>query len=476
MAYTPINTSVYVAAYVGALEGITSVRGVGSYPGIAAVCGAYAQQFDTTWGPRATSSLDLNTIENESAGIFEERGPIQTAGAKVPTQYVGLVASIITIVNDVRAYFAAQGITPPPLEAPITAFAILRPGAPSAAPAYATIEEIIPLVVAADGAFTLYVDSSIAPAHLSTNLDGQDRLTIAPARGPVGGVAMTLIIDDGRQLSGLYSLQGQIRIDALATTIAPFVPADVATLMYGGAEFRLLAGSTRPFMDVNAGQVAAFIIQFSSKYSTLAAGIPFADLLDATSVFSNFYVELSPFTQPQDNTVRTFVASTLIYVYDASVTLPSQAGAPFFGTLLTFPMVKGQVNRGGIEFPLNRFNSQGPVSGGSFIMNPWVSGTIANAMICSPVEIYLVESFAGPGLTAVDLQIVSGSGALGVVPLTGDADGMGPTGIVAPYPPVQHSALLPLELPQFQFALTGATADLLTAGHVKISLAYAVAP
>lgn len=471
--YTPVNLSVYVAGFVGALEGLAANRGVNVAlaPGVQQVAGAFAQQLDTNWGSTITSQLDLDNMGAQAAAFFEQRGDIQSQGAKVPATYTGVADQVINTVLNARTYFGSQGIVPPPI-APTggaTAFAILRPGAPSAAPAYATIAEIAPLVAAADGAFTLYVDSSIAPAHVTQDLDGQDRIVFAPALGPIGGVPMTLTIDDGFQLQKVFAVRGQLRIEAAPTIRTPFTPSSQGVILDNGAQLILRSGATMPFISIDAGEICAFVVSFSSQFLTVAAGVPFAS---NEGVFSNFYVELSPFSQPQNNTVSG--AGSILYVYDASVKLPTQGF--FSGSITTFPMVKGQVNRATIEFTLAQLQAFGPGFSLSAVIPPFNSGAIANAQICGPIDIELRETFAAPGLLSAELQAVADGGAYGLVPLTGVATGLGAPGWVGSYAAVQHGDMNTPELPQLQIILTGALFQDLTAGSIRATFPYAIVP
>jgi hypothetical protein len=119
MAYTPINVSVYVAAFAGAVTAmsmsdrlIVSVNPA-NYDIQSAAAGAFAQAFDTQWGSRTTTTLDLTAI-TQSAG---QSYLLRTPSSSRVSDYSKLVSAIIAAITSGENYFAGQGIVPP---APVT--------------------------------------------------------------------------------------------------------------------------------------------------------------------------------------------------------------------------------------------------------------------------------------------------------------------------------------------------------------------
>jgi hypothetical protein len=115
MSYTPNNTSVYVAAFAGAVAAMTmsdrviSSTDTAAYQAQVNAAGAFAQTFDTQWGMRTTTTLDLNAITQAAGQSYILRTPNSIKLG----DYSSIVAAIITAITGSEAYFASQGIIPP---------------------------------------------------------------------------------------------------------------------------------------------------------------------------------------------------------------------------------------------------------------------------------------------------------------------------------------------------------------------------
>ena len=78
MAYTPNHLSVYIAAYSGALAGMTLFEGRAGNADVSAttaaqVAGAWAQEVDTIYGPGGnTGSLFILEIQQGSSAYWSE--------------------------------------------------------------------------------------------------------------------------------------------------------------------------------------------------------------------------------------------------------------------------------------------------------------------------------------------------------------------------------------------------------------------
>ncbi len=121
MAYVPINTQAYTAAYSGAVAGmavngwISSPTG-GNYTLVCAVAGAFAEAFDVAWNNAAQpNSLELAAIQSVCAQEFSLRGPGPLAAPQFqdPANWAVSAKACATLALQCDLYFAGQGITPP---------------------------------------------------------------------------------------------------------------------------------------------------------------------------------------------------------------------------------------------------------------------------------------------------------------------------------------------------------------------------
>ena len=135
MAYIPQNLMVFTAAFSGAIAGMgasdrnPSDPNPADYDGLATVAGAFAQSFDTEWALSPTSELDLETIQEITEVVWQDRAPQATApvlnpdnftwstnvasAQTNPNTYTDLCRALIAIVRSGEAYFTSQGIIPP---------------------------------------------------------------------------------------------------------------------------------------------------------------------------------------------------------------------------------------------------------------------------------------------------------------------------------------------------------------------------
>lgn len=123
MAYTPINTQMYNAAFTGALGGMLASGRVptnasqGSYGQAIAVVGAWAKSLDVAWNNAATSNaLEVYSAKMASEGVWQNRTPATNDPLNlVSTTFDVETAAIVAMILAGDAYYAAQGITPPPI-------------------------------------------------------------------------------------------------------------------------------------------------------------------------------------------------------------------------------------------------------------------------------------------------------------------------------------------------------------------------
>lgn len=120
MAYVATNPTIFAAAYSGAFAGmlasgrVLSSSNAADYTGIAAVAGAWAQQFDTTWASAANpGTAEVLDTYNQSYGVMEQRQPAVSNQTSTPSFWLSQVTAIIAAITAVLAYYAAQGTINP---------------------------------------------------------------------------------------------------------------------------------------------------------------------------------------------------------------------------------------------------------------------------------------------------------------------------------------------------------------------------
>lgn len=118
--YVPNNIYVYCAAFAGAIAGLASGGRYNTDPNAndysqqSAAAGAYAQEFDTAWGPGAADTFQVETIQSASNAYWRDRAPWTNPKALAPSFWAVSVDAIIATIVSSENYLAAQGITPPP--------------------------------------------------------------------------------------------------------------------------------------------------------------------------------------------------------------------------------------------------------------------------------------------------------------------------------------------------------------------------
>ncbi len=164
MAYTPLNSNVFIAAFAGALAGIAVAGKVLSdttatdYAGVVNVAGAYAQSFDTAWGTTAATTLDVQAIQEESEATWADRTP----SSVTPSSYTSLCQALIATIQQAETYLTAQGIVPSQAGAG-SAF-VWAPGATAGKGIYTTWAALFAAVSSTNGIRNIYVDSSLGAA------------------------------------------------------------------------------------------------------------------------------------------------------------------------------------------------------------------------------------------------------------------------------------------------------------------------
>jgi hypothetical protein len=123
VAYTPNNDAIFIAAFSGAVSGMT-LTGVpksitpSDYDKVNAVAGAWAQAFDTAWGANPSTTLDDELAQSMCAVEWTGRAP--ATSSLNPSFYTPTAAAIIAEMKSAENYFTAQGISPNPPTPPLT--------------------------------------------------------------------------------------------------------------------------------------------------------------------------------------------------------------------------------------------------------------------------------------------------------------------------------------------------------------------
>jgi hypothetical protein len=122
--YTPINLTVYTAAYSGAVSGL-----VGSsrwlldstatdYTGFTHIAGAFAMSFDIAWeadpDTNPPDTLQVFVIEKTCKAVWEDRDTLANARNTNSSTFTAVSEAIIALILASETYFAGQGITPAP--------------------------------------------------------------------------------------------------------------------------------------------------------------------------------------------------------------------------------------------------------------------------------------------------------------------------------------------------------------------------
>ena len=115
MSYSPNNSDIYIAAFVGMLTGLGAREQNGdiSYQEFSANAAlAFAQEVDILWGPESYTNLDVTCIQKASETLWVARSPLPLPDAKIPGAYTRPAAQIVSLAQIGSGSVAAQGIDP----------------------------------------------------------------------------------------------------------------------------------------------------------------------------------------------------------------------------------------------------------------------------------------------------------------------------------------------------------------------------
>ncbi len=120
MPYVPTNADVFSLAFNAASAGMAQANRVSQnssssvYDGISSVAGAFAQQFDVSWGSAtALTEPQALAIQSEAYGFFSNRLRQPSASDLVLATWAPYIAAMIAIIVSNDNYLAGIGFVPP---------------------------------------------------------------------------------------------------------------------------------------------------------------------------------------------------------------------------------------------------------------------------------------------------------------------------------------------------------------------------
>lgn len=128
MAYVPSNVQIFTAAYSGCLAGmgvsdrVVKDTNAATYANLATVAGAFSKAVDTAWGVRATTLLDIESMQSICEAYWQNRSPLASADNINPVTHAAAALAIIAIITAGESYFSEEGIAPPSAGAGISAY------------------------------------------------------------------------------------------------------------------------------------------------------------------------------------------------------------------------------------------------------------------------------------------------------------------------------------------------------------------
>lgn len=117
--YSPQNLNIFTAAFAGSLAGMGASDRIlvfvdpDDYEDQARAAFAFSQSFDTEWGSRSTTQLDIMSTQSVCESYWNDRTPQNTDVFFDPATYTPNVVPLIALITSGDAYVAGQGITPP---------------------------------------------------------------------------------------------------------------------------------------------------------------------------------------------------------------------------------------------------------------------------------------------------------------------------------------------------------------------------
>jgi hypothetical protein len=122
--YTPVNLTVYTAAYSGAVSGLVGSSRwlldstIADYGGFTRIAGAFAMSFDLAWeadpDTNPPDTLQVFVIEKTCKAVWEDRDVLANSTTTNSSTFTAVSEAIIALILASEEYFAGQGITPAP--------------------------------------------------------------------------------------------------------------------------------------------------------------------------------------------------------------------------------------------------------------------------------------------------------------------------------------------------------------------------
>ncbi len=306
MAYSPLNTNVFIAALAGALAGIAvagrqiSDTTAADYAPQVNAAGAFAQAFDTAWGVTAPSTLAIQCIQEESEAVWADRSPASTT----PAFYTPLCNAMIATITQATVYAAAQGV-PIPQAGGIATF-VWQPGGVAGNGKYNTWASVAAAVAKVNGSRRIYVDTSLGAAVIS----GDVAFDLSPAaNGIFGDVELygtgnSATAGAAISITGATSVKGLTSLSTVTLTNASSLATGAIVFPAGGGCFYLNNGSFLrqdvtaggPAIICAAGQVILINLSGISAVLTVngganafgqSGGVIVFQSYDASTVFAN---------------------------------------------------------------------------------------------------------------------------------------------------------------------------------------------
>src|SRR5271163_1230564 len=221
---------------------------------------------------------------------------------------------------------------------------IFRPGGVAAGNVYTTWATAYTALVAANGAATVYVDSSLAPAVVPPGVYpgfgcailSPFNWTLSPAADPLD----VLTLDDAAVLNRWNGIVGPLQVDCTCATTEAFTfdtgpigagDLDIFRLEYG-ASIVMLAGATVAAIQVPAGG-AFFLVSFFGPTLDASAtpGVPVIQL-QGNGAFPSFLV-MMVVSQFNTNGDTVSAAAGNFFQFSHDDTIQAFTSALFLGTL-----------------------------------------------------------------------------------------------------------------------------------------------
>jgi len=124
LSYTPVNLTVYTAAYAGCIAGFGAGgrwlvdSASADYASFATIAGTFAAAFDEAWAinpdTNPPNTLQVQIIQSECEGAWAARFTSLDAETMSTSTFTEFVESLIALILASAAYFTSQGITPLP--------------------------------------------------------------------------------------------------------------------------------------------------------------------------------------------------------------------------------------------------------------------------------------------------------------------------------------------------------------------------